>query len=339
MKKFKVLDKSIIEDFAVKANDDSAKRVYYLLSEYVDEIANKISQTNNLVNSQNVELVKVGDLFSNTFTNISELDLYLSIKSAQIEINSSLQFENKFRNVWKRIKYAWINRNKNSARFQKKQKKKLAKKNLIITEKDLLDKKEKPYTITDLKNDFFDGLVSNMTNTTILYNMPSKIRILGKDEFGFRINIVPVIQRDGFFKVLDTTNNKFIETNPVGAKNILDEKANEINKQNSILSIHDEDLLFKIIRIFKSLYYNLFQSYNYQFVESIVYYCPNSLFKIEDEKNYIYNVFLKVLNYINNINIFNIRSIYNQDKTILQQYNLSIMQIKAFLTNIKDYLL
>lgn len=337
MKKGKVLDKGMIEDFAQKVSDDSARKVFYLISEYVDEIATSLFQTNPLLNVQNIELLMAGDLLTGTFLSISEPEFYLSVRSAQIEINSVGPMENKFKIMWKRFKSAWATRDKNTKRYQKKEKKKALKKGSEITEKQLLEKKEKPYSLLDFKNDFFEGLVQNMTNMTVLYNTPSKIRILARDEFGFRININPVIKHDDYYKVWNSSSNKFIEVSLEKAKKLLEDKTAEISKLNSV-EFNDLDLLYKIIRIFKNLYYNLCHSYNYQFVESLIYFCPSSLFKVEEEENYIYNVFLKVLNYLNNVSLADVRSIYNQEASLFKQHNISIFQIKGFLKDIKNYL-
>ena len=119
----------------------------------------------------------------------------------------------------------------------------------------------------------------------------------------------------------------------------MEEKAEEIAKLNAKnLKNQDNDILYKMIRIFKSLFYNLKQSYEYQFVESMIYFCPNILFKIEEDEHYVYNVFLKVLNYLNNSSISQIRSIYNDEKTIYQQDQTSLYTVKTFLKELQEYL-
>ena len=337
MKKNKVLDRGMIEEFAVKIDDQNARKVYYLISEYIDDITESISLTNPLVNVQNVEFLVQGDLLTNSFLTISEPEFFLSIRSPQIELNSIGPMENRFKLAWARFKTAWANRNKNSVRFQKKQKKKREKKNSEITEKQLLETKEKPYSLVDLKNDYFESLTGKMTNLTILYNSPTNIRILGKDEFGFRINIYPVLKHDDFFRIWNPYLSKFIETYPDKAKQLLEEKSSQISKLN-LFSEVDEDLLYKIIRVYKNLFFSLCHSYNYQFVESLIYACPNSLFKTNCKEHYVYDVFLKVLNYLNNIPLNEIRSIYNEDKSLVKQHNVSIFQIKNFLKDINNYL-
>ena len=336
-KKEKIIDKGMIEDFAKPISTEKARKVFYVLSDYIDDCAMEIEESNQIVNSQNVNFFEAGDLLGNSLLSVSELDFYLSIKSAQIELNSIGTMENKFKNFLKKFKNAWKGRKKKTLRQQKKQARKIRKANAVLTEKQLQEKKEKPYDLSDFKNDVFEGLAEKLTNLSVLYNSPNKIRILAKDEFGFRINIYPVLKHEDFFRIWSETKNKFVEIKPFEAKKILEEKVKEIANINNSSKINDADILFKIIRIFKSLFYNIKQSYNYSFVDSLVCSCPNSLFKIEENDNYVYNVFLKVLNYLNNTNLSQIRSIYNNEKTIYQQENTTYYLINSFLKDLKDY--
>lgn len=336
----KVIDRGMIEEFGAHVNSESSRRVCYTLSDNIDDIAMELSQANPFVNIQNTELLLAGDFFTNTPIVMSELDFYLVVRSAQIELNSIGPMEKKWR-VWlERLRVAWGNRNKNSAKARKRAAKKAKKdsKKKVITQKDLTEKKEKPYTIASFKTDFFEGLTERVTNLTVLYNQANKIRILAKDEFGFRINIYPAIKHDDGLKIWDTRTNKFILTQPDEAKKLLEEKNQEILKNNS--KIEEEDILYSIIRVFKNIFYNVMQSYNYSFLESVIYSCPNSLFKLDKESEHpVYEVFLKVLNYLNNANISNIRSIYNQEKTIYQQHGVTVYGLKSFLKEVNEYLI
>lgn len=338
-KKEKIVDKGMIEDFAKAISNEKARKVFYALSDYIDDCSMEIEEINPIVLSQNVDFFEAGDLLTNTLLSISELDFYLSVKSAQLELNSIGTMQNKFRIFLNKLKAAWKGRKKKTIRQQKKQAKKTMKANAVLTEKQLKEKKEKPYDLSDLKNDVFESLAEKLTNLTVLYNNPNKIRILAKDEFGYRINIYPVIKHDGYFRIWDSQKNKFIDIKPFEAKKLLAQKTNEIDRinRNSLSEITDSDLLFKVIRIFKNLYYNFKQAYNYSFIESLVYSCPNILFKIEEKKDYVYGAFLKVLNYLNNTNLTQIRSIYNDEKTIYQQENISFYSIKSFLKDLQDY--
>lgn len=326
----------MIEEFGQSISSEKARSVFYTLSDDLDEIASELSQTNTLISEQNVELFLTGDFLTETLTQVSELNFYLSVRNAQLELNSIDIMTNKFKIFLDKVKNAWKNRNKNSARARKKEAKKLKKKNSQITEVQLREKKEKPYALVNFKSDFYEGLATKLTNMTILYNYPDRIRIVGRDEFGYRINLFPALKHDDFFRIWDPQTNKFKETKPFEAKRILSKKAEEI----SLLSKGKEngDILYKIIRIFKVLFYNLEKSNEFQFIESLVNFVPSSLFKFEEEEYHVYNVFLKVLNYISNVSISDVRSIYNQEKTIYMQEGITVLTIRSFMKEIKSCL-
>lgn len=332
-----IIDRGMIEEFAQAVSNEKARNVFYALSDDLDEVSNEISQTNSLVTEQNVELFLAGDFLTNTLTQVSELNFYLSIRNAQIELNSIDIMSNKWKNFWNKVKKAWQNRNKSSARARKKQEKKLKKANSQITESQLREKKEKPYSLVSFKNDFYEGLATKLTNLTVLYNCEDKIRILGRDEFGYRINLYPVIKHDDFFRIWEPEKGKFCEIKPFEAKSLLEKKANEISKL-TLSGKEDGEILYKVIRIFKNLFYNIEKSNNYQFVESLICSVPSALFKFEDEEYHAYNVFLKVLNYLSNASIGDVRSIYNQEKTIYSQEMISVLTIRSFLKEVKNCL-
>lgn len=332
-----VIDRGMIEEFAQSVSSEKARNVFYTLCDDIDEVSNEISQINPLVNEQNVELFLAGDFLTNTLTQISELNFYLSIRNAQIELNSIDIMSNKWKNFWNKVKKAWENRNKGSARARRRQEKKLRKANAQLTENQLREKKEKPYSLVSFKSDLYDGLATKLTNLTVLYNYEDKIRILGRDEFGYRINLYPVIKHDDFFRIWEPEKGKFCEIKPFEAKSLLEKKANEISKQTPS-GKEDGEILYRIIRIFKNLFYNIEKSNNYQFVESLIYSVPSSLFKFENEEYHTYNVFLKVLNYLSNASIGDVRSIYNQDKTIYSQEMISVLTVRSFLKEVKNCL-
>ena len=128
-----IIDRGMIEEFAQAVSNEKARNVFYALSDDLDEVSNEISQTNSLVTEQNVELFLAGDFLTNTLTQVSELNFYLSIRNAQIELNSIDIMSNRWKNFWNKVKKAWQNRNKSSARARKKQEKKLKKANSQIT--------------------------------------------------------------------------------------------------------------------------------------------------------------------------------------------------------------
>ena len=117
----KVIDRGVVEEFAEVLSTDKARRVFYSLSDYIDDCSLEISQLNQLINVHNVNFLEIGDVLTNTLIPVSELDFFLSIRSAQIELNSIGRMENKFRVFINKFKAAWKNRRKKTARYLRRQ--------------------------------------------------------------------------------------------------------------------------------------------------------------------------------------------------------------------------
>ncbi len=339
--KHKVFDKEIIKDFAEDVNNDMVRRAYYYVNESIDQAIQKISLNNIYIKEQNIELIPVGDLMTNTFTNVSEIDLLLTIRSAQLELNSIKKFDNKFLSYINKFKRAWkINKNNKKKNKLKNKLFNFKKNKNIITKQTLYQKKKKLYNIFDIKNNLFEEMTNYFTNLTILYNEDNKISILSKDEIGYKVNIYPVFKHENYLRIFNKNDYKYKEIKIKEALQNIKNKANEIYNINKLI-IDDEFIFNKIIKIFKNLYFNIKHENNFIFVESLIYSCPTSLFKIEknDENNYIYNIFIKVLNYINSINLSKIKSIYNDEKTIYQQDEISLYNINSFIKLLSEMIL
>jgi hypothetical protein len=332
----KVIDKGMIEEFGSKIDSTNLRNAIYSLTDIVEDISMELSLSNQLIKVNNVDILPFNDYANIEILN-SDINLYLAIKSAQIELNSIGPMNKKWKIYWNRLVNAWKNRRSNTRKAKKKAAK-LAKKNAkMLTIEQLAEKKEQPYNLVSLKNDFFEKFIEKLNETSVIYNQPTRIRILAKEELGFKVNIYPVIRHDDGLKFWDILKNKFVLIKPVEAKYLLEEKNKEINQliKNDKLN----DAFYAIIRIFKNLYYSVNQSYNYEFIESLIYNCPNSLFEVKSKNATVYDVFIKVINYLNHTDISNFRSIYNNEKTIAEQDNVSIYSIRNFIKGINDYLI
>lgn len=334
----RIIDKSMIEEFGSQIDSTNFRHAIYTLSDIIEDAALELSESNNLINIQNIDITPISDVFNTEILN-ADLNLFLTIKSAQIDLNSVGPMEKKSRIILDKIINAWRNRKANTRRAKKRAAKLKKQKAKSLTIEDLNKIKEEPYTIVSFKDDIFNKLIESLTEMTIIYNYPLKIRILGKEEFGCRINLSPVIKHDDGFKVWDSAKNKFVFVKSEEAKTLLKEKNKEINNENSKFGqLINEDYFYSIIRIFKNIYYTIYKSYDYNFIESLIYNCPNSLFISKTNESF-YNVFIKVLNYLANSNVNNYRSIYNQDKLMIEQDKVSIFNIKNFLKDINKYMI
>lgn len=334
----KVIDKGMIEEFGAKIDSSSLRDTIYVLSDICEDIAMELSQTNQLIKMNNVDILPFND-YSNVEILNSDISLYLTVKSAQIELNSIGPMEKKWRVFWNKVVNAWKNRRANTRKAKKKALKLAKKRAKTLTVEQLREQKEQPYNILSFKNEFFEHLVQKLTETTVLYNQPLRIRVLAREEFGFKINFYPAIKHDDGLKIWDNVKHKFKLTKPIEAKYALADKNTKINDLNEGKS---DDIFYKIIRVFKNLYYNISQSYDYQFIESLIYNCPDTLFKVQSSKSrksITYDAFIKILNYLNNTNISAFRSIYNNENTISEQDDITIYAIQNFIKTLNDYLI
>ncbi|MDD4110119.1 MAG: hypothetical protein PHS54_01040 [Clostridia bacterium] len=331
----KVIDKGMIEEFGATPDANNFREVIYHFSEIFEEITTDLSKTNSYLNIKNIELIPFGDYANNTEITNSEIDLYLAVKSAQIELNSIGPMESKWKNFWNRVVNAWKNRKANTRKAKKRAKKLANKQSKMLTIEDLKEKKEKPYTILSFKDDYYNKLVDKFTTSTILYNQHTKIKILAKDEFGFKINIYPAFKHENGIKTWDNLKNKFVLIKPLEAQTLLKNKNEEINLMNNFKI---RDSFYRIVRIFKSLYFNIYHTDSYLFIDSLIYNCPDTLFRV-DSNSSIYKIFIKILNYLNNTDISKFKSIYNNEKTITEQENINFYSLGKFIKEINEYLI
>ena len=118
---------------------------------------------------------------------------------------------------------------------------------------------------------------------------------------------------------------------------LMEEKNEEINKlnysQNTINSktakLNYNDIFYKVVRIFKSLTVNAWQTTNLSFIDSLLYNCPNELFA-----GNVYEAFIRSFNYLKNVNIADFYSVYNLSKNMYVQHNTMPMEIKSLLKEI-----
>lgn len=337
MMKSSIIDKSMIEEFGSQIDSSNIRDAIYRITDIIEDSVLELSQTNNLITIQNVDIATMGNIFDTEILD-ADLNLFLTIKSAQIDLNSVEPMEKKSRILLNKVVAAWKNRKAHTRRAKRKAAKLAKKKDKTLTIQDLMRIKEKPYSILSLKDDIYQQLIERLTNTTVVYNYPSTIRILGREEFGCKINLIPAIKHDDGLKVWSTTKNKFKLINPEKAKSLLEEKNKKITEESFRINSKNQNSFYAIIRIFKNIYYNIYRLYDYSFIDSLIYGCPNSLFVSKSKRESSYNTFIKVLNYLTNTNLNSYSSIYNQNKTMTEGDEISPFKLKTFLKDINEFI-
>ena len=113
-----VFDKQTIIGFTEPINYEIIEENYSRLLEILSSVMSDLSKRNAVINPD-AEVLPINEFASGAITPISNLDVFLVIKSPQIELNTVKITKNKFRSFWERLKLAW-----KRSRIKKKKKKK-----------------------------------------------------------------------------------------------------------------------------------------------------------------------------------------------------------------------
>lgn len=337
--KLALIDKTMIESFASEIDSTNAYDLVYKFSDLLDDISIDLAGHNKFISINNVDSKLFGDFATRTNYQESDLNMYLLIKSGQLELNTVSELQNKRKMLWRKIKLAWANRRASKKKRKLFSNRKKRKDYDLITEQQLKEKKEKPYTILNLKDEFFEYIVNFMSQMTVVYNYPDKITVLSKEDLGYKINIVPAFVHDDEIRVWNARKNKFKIVYLDDALIALDSKNKEIdslnysqnatNKVSRIVS--NDNLLLKVIKIYKALTHNIWNTTSLDFIDSLIYNCPNEIFV-----GNVYDVFVRSINFLKNADISDFRSIYNTNKSLYEDEELSIYEIKSLIKEISN---
>lgn len=272
------------------------KKVNEILALSIDNLSNKVSY----INLKNVVLQPVNELINNSFVDNSSCAYFLGIENAQLELNTSRKM-NFWRNFKERLKFAWANRKLFNRRKRKKRKKRFK------TEENVQSKVKfdpSKYSIYDLAEDFQYSLSNYLQDTTIITLSDNLIKIVGREDFGSNTDILIYLvnSNDNVFKYYAGKRKSFIEIDISKRVEKINEKINSVG-----------DNFIKMLKVLNVLFYNIngFMP-NQVYIESILYSCPNDLFDSID----IYNVYIKIMNYLSLKTVRNIKSINDENKTI-----------------------
>lgn len=295
------INKDLILSIADQDHKKYLSKVNGLVNSVMAASIDKLSEKVSYINLKNAILQPCNELLNNSFVDNSSFVYLLGVNNAQLEMNSAKKI-NLLKNFWVRLKNAWKNRSiyKRKRRLRKKRKKK---KNQV-DEIEKIDFDPKKYNIFDLAKDLQSAIAQYLTETSIIELNGTKLRILGKDDFGAStsIEIFLVFYNNGIYKYYFTNKRKILEIDLNSRLNILRDKINQVGKNFN-----------KILKIFNALYFNVNNHMpNQIFMESLLCSCPNNLFEGEN----IYKVYLKILNYLRSMDITKVKSINNNDKTI-----------------------
>lgn len=300
--KGKVIDKQLIESIVRKKNDEFIEKVNEKLNLIVSNAIDDLSQQIAYINLDNVILQPANELISGAFTDNSKFVYLLGIDSAQLELNT-LKSTNFWKDLKNRFIYAWKFRNTRRAKRKERKKKKQQEKdgnvNPIVYNFD-----PSKYNIYSLCEDLQTAIAKFSALTSIVYLEDTRIRIVGKDDYGSNTQIViyPVIYNGEVYKYYAGRKKGFIEIDVASRADYLNEKFDKCGEN-----------FVEMIKVFNVLYFYANKTMpNQIFIESILVSCPDDLLKGEDA----YTIFVKIINYLTMTSAKNIKSINNPKKTI-----------------------
>lgn len=300
MAKIKV-SKNLIVSLAEQTNKNYIEKTNRKVKQVVGSAVQALSEKVSYITNKNVVLQPVNEYLNGAFVDNSEFVYFLGINNAQLELNTA-----KKTNFWKeflsKLKFAWANRNK------KKKKEKKKKKKSEEQTKTTLDYEFDPakYSIYNLAEDLQNALVNCLSETSLIHLKGNLIYIIGKDDFGAntKIKIFVVSYNDEFFRYYAGKRKGYIDVNINERCKILGDKIKQTGEN-----------FVKIQKVINSLYFNVNGNIpNQVFVESVLCFVPDELFQDED----IYNVFVKIINFLSIKSLRNVASINDTTKTIFK---------------------
>ena len=276
----KKIDTSSVMEFSKMQDVTQIAASYSILSDILTDSMQNISATNiTIIPLESVEINPINSFSNSTNTPVSELDMMVSINSPQLELNSYKLVLSKWQKFNKNLKDAWANRN---TKKKKKKKKRAIQQSIKHQYYDDL-----PYNIMRLKNDLFDEIVRHMSNLSIIYNQPYKIKVVANQELGITFNIYVGIKVGETTKIWNPALNDFDVYNLKNLQNKVSEKTKKLGPN-----------FLEIFRIFNNLYYYINKRQPIiGLIESIMFSIPENLFNGSSE-----DCFCSIINYLNNIN-------------------------------------
>ncbi|MEG1751597.1 MAG: hypothetical protein RR140_01725 [Clostridia bacterium] len=314
----KLFNKHAIELFCEKSDEDSAVIVAKNITDVLEENFCKIALKNRVA-GKFVKTMPACELFNNSWTLNSTITLLFVFESSQIEFNTVKMTSNKFYAFLKKVKLAWKNRNSNTKKAIKKEKKQAKNKNFTKT-----NIQPEKYDISALQKDFFNEILNYFSNETTIVLKQNMISILASQDLGFNIDVYFALstEKNLKFKFIDSIKNKIIEVDFTKRRENLQKK-----------SVETAGKIYPILRCLNNLYYNLIGCMPSQMLmESLLYNSPNCLFGGENNCENL----ISIVNFINFSNICSFVSILDNKTKLFDDkiINANISSVSKFFKTI-----
>lgn len=288
------IDRDLIEGLNESSNRHYAENVNSMVYELVANAVRDIGEISPFVNPEKCFLVPANESATGAFSQLSEYDYFLGIDNKQIEFNSKTR-KNYWKFIWREFRASWrIGRKK-----YKKEKKNVQPK---------LESVEK-YKLSDFRYDLTRKMANYLSETTLLFNTPNGVSIVGKEDFGTntRINIYVCCydSKTEVYKMFNEAKNKYFDVCFGTRFELLDRKDKETNGQ-----------FVDMLKIFNALFSKNYNKIpNQILLESLLYNVPNKLYYDGD----FYRTFVNVSNYLRLSNPKNFVSICSGERNIFEE--------------------
>ncbi len=310
MKNDIILDKNYIEQLSQPINPIYSQNVFNYVCEKFDFALKDIIKQSPVISNYDFKIVN--ECATQTQTQSSSLDIFLSIKSPKLEMSVIKLNKNIFKKFFNKIKIAYLESKEEKKQKKRKRKTKQNSDNNILLKKTNYTYEQ--YNINDFKKDLLQNLVKYFSNETILFITKYGITLESKNELGMTVNVYIIIENGKKYKIFNSESYKLTTIDFGERLSNFDVKNYETNYNYQ-----------KAIRLFNSLYVNIMNySINQIYIESLLYSCPNKLFE-----GSTYEMFLKILNYITIESNLNCKSITNENINVLND-NLAIINLYDF---------
>lgn len=295
----KGISKKLIEAIAKSENEQFAEETENKVAALVSLAVEDLSKTVPFISVQSCMLQPVNETFNGAITPDSEFVYFLGFESPQIELNC-MQYNDGWKKFKERLIYAW---NVSKRKKRKKRRKKGEAEELSNIAYEFQDAEK--YNLDALKEDLQKAFVKNLTTTSIVYNQERFLRVIGRDEFGSKtqIFIYPCIMDGNDFKFFLSRKKGFYTINFENRVKFINEKMGAVGEN-----------FLSMIKILNTMFRNTRGNSmpNQIFIESLLYNTPNELFKGND----IYEVFIKIVNFLNLTDVSQFKSILNPELKI-----------------------
>ncbi len=287
------LNKELVEQLNV-GNEQFVDNVDELVQNLVAVAVQKVAEKSPFIVPEKCIFLSVNEVYTGAFTQLSEFDYFLGVENAQIEMNTKKR-KNIWKYFWREFKASWrIGRKK----YKKKK-----------DEVEPIPKTVEKYNIGDFRHDVARNMLGFLSQTTIVYENPRKISIMGSDDFGtnVRINIYVGLfdSKMQTFKLYAENRNKFTLIK-------FGERFENLDKKFSACG----DVFKDMIKLFNSLYSKRYNRIpNQILVESLLLTCPNNLYVQGD----LFRTFVNVANHIRMKSPDAILSVCDNTKSIFEE--------------------